>query len=80
MYLSMIILYIHLLLELKNAYVVGSSKKIIGGLFNNSSAMANRFLSPPDSLSVLVCFALLSLNISRISDIYVENKSINYTK
>lgn len=37
-----------------NTYVVGSSKKIIGGLLSSSKATANLFLCPPDNLDVNV--------------------------
>lgn len=50
-------------------YVVGSSKNITGGLFNNSRAIDTRFRSPPESLSVNVSFALSNRNMVNISDI-----------
>lgn len=36
------------------AYLVGSSKNMTGGLFTSSSAMARRFLWPPERLPVRV--------------------------
>lgn len=38
----------------KKTYVVGSSRKIIGGLLRSSSAIANRFLSPPERREAIV--------------------------
>lgn len=49
--------------------VVGSSRKIIGGLFTNSRATDSLFFSPPESLSVTVFLAALSLRVSRIFSI-----------
>lgn len=50
-------------------YVVGSSRKITGGLFTSSSAMDNRFNSPPDNKCPIVSAALPNRNKSRISSI-----------
>ncbi|KYN06509.1 hypothetical protein ALC62_02588, partial [Cyphomyrmex costatus] len=50
-------------------YVVGSSRKITGGLFTSSSAIVSLFLSPPESLSVTVSRVLVNLSVLKISSI-----------
>jgi len=58
-----------ILIDAINTYVVGSSRKITGGLFTSSSAIVSLFLSPPESLSVIVSRVLVNLSILRISSI-----------
>ncbi|KYN43610.1 hypothetical protein ALC56_00028, partial [Trachymyrmex septentrionalis] len=53
----------------RDTYVVGSSRKIIGGLFTSSSAIVNLFLSPPESLSVSVSRVPVNLSVPKISSI-----------
>lgn len=55
-------------------YVVGSSRKITGGLFTSSNAIDNRFNSPPDNEWPIVSAAFVNLNKSRISSIYTIKK------
>lgn len=71
-------LAIHVLVrqKTKNTYVVGSSRKMTGGLFTSSNAIDNRFNSPPDNKLPIVSAALVNLNRSRISSIY-EQRQMN---
>lgn len=55
--------------KFSTTHVVGSSRNITGGLLTNSKAIESLFLSPPESSSEIVFFALVSLNISMISSI-----------
>ena len=54
-------------------HLVGSSRKMIGGLFTNSSAIAKRFLWPPDISFIYVWAVAVKPNTDRISSIY-KNK------
>jgi len=51
-------------------YLVGSSKKISGGLFTSSSAIASRFLWPPDISLSLVLAVSVRPRFTRISLIW----------
>ncbi|KAE8748016.1 hypothetical protein FOCC_FOCC005211 [Frankliniella occidentalis] len=57
--------------------VVGSSRKMTGGLLTSSWAMDSRLRSPPDSFEVWVSRALVSRSMSRISSICVEKEMEN---
>lgn len=50
-----------------DTYVVGSSRKMIGGLLSSSRAMQSLFLSPPESRLVGVALMEESRSMSRIS-------------
>jgi hypothetical protein len=52
-------------------YVVGSSKKITGGLFTSSRAIDRRFLCPPDRHSVRVLRHDISPRVLRTSSIWI---------
>jgi hypothetical protein len=56
-----------------NTYVVGSSKKITGGLLTNSNAMDSLLRSPPDNLYPKVSAALVKRNKSNISSTCNQN-------
>ncbi|KAK3913470.1 Systemic RNA interference defective protein 1, partial [Frankliniella fusca] len=52
--------------------VVGSSRKMTGGLLTSSWAMDSRLRSPPDSRAVWVSRARVSRSMSRISSICMQ--------
>lgn len=54
--------------------LVGSSRKINGGLFTNSSAIASRFLCPPDISFSLVSAVSVRPRFNRISLIWKTNR------
>jgi len=51
-------------------HVVGSSRKITGGLLTSSKAIDKRFLCPPDRHSVLVLRHDISPRVQSISSIW----------
>lgn len=57
------------------AYLVGSSKNMIGGLLTSSKAIARRFLWPPDNCFVIVFLCEYSLSDSKI--LFIWNKEIS---
>lgn len=59
-----------------HTYVVGSSRKITGGLFTSSKAIESLFLSPPESRSVGVFLTCINLSMSKISSIWNYRKCL----
>ena len=67
-------------LEINLSYLVGSSRKITGGLLTSSNAMASLFLWPPEISLSLVLAVSVKPRFSRISFIWEHiqiHKTIN---
>jgi len=62
---------------LRDAYLVGSSKNIIGGLLTSSNAIERRFFWPPDKLLVIVFRCSARPNVSKISWIWKKKTEFN---